>query len=134
MGHSLIDKAVEVCGSRYKVAKRIRVSEATLSTVYRGKAPLSPEVAAKLADVAGMDAMRAAAVAIIEREPDPLEREVLRGVFFPAHAVVMLLFSISAVLSGLFATSDAKASPSRVALETSCKDTSLYIMLTARLT
>jgi transcriptional regulator with XRE-family HTH domain len=95
-GHNLIDAAVKVCGSRYQLAKRVRVSEAFLSMVYKGKRELGPGVAAKIADVAGLDAHEAAAIAIIENEKDPAEREALKRVFSRTGAVATLLFSISA--------------------------------------
>lgn len=106
-GHSLIDKAVEVCGSRYRLSQLTGVSQGDLSNAYSGKRCLGPVAAAKVASVAGIDAQRAAVVAMIENEKDPAEREVLKGVFFPAGAKAMLLSSIAAGLLATSPTSDA---------------------------
>ncbi|RYF13924.1 MAG: hypothetical protein EOO77_14885 [Oxalobacteraceae bacterium] len=118
-GHTLIDAAVKVCGSRYKVAKVTGLSQTSLSHYYSGKAPLSPIAAAKIAAAAGLDARDAMAVAAIENEKDPIERKALERVFFRTGAAATLLFFIAA---GLLGPSPAWADqPSRIR--------ALYIML-----
>lgn len=94
-GHSLIDAAVKVCGSRYKVAQRLDISQATLSLIYSGKRDLPPKMAGKLADLAGLNPQEAAVVALIEGEKDPREREALKRVFFRAGAAAMLALCIA---------------------------------------
>lgn len=125
--HSLLDKAIQVCGSRYALSKRIGVPESNLTRYASGERQITPRVAAKLADVVGMDAQRAACVAIIENEKDPAEREALTRVFFQAREVAMSVFFTIAGLHATSPTLDAMASP--------CPDhpttcDRLYIMLT----
>lgn len=95
-GHSLIDAAVKKCGSRYALSKRTGIPESTLSFIYSGKRGMSPVVAAKLAAEAGLDAREAAAVAMIESEKDPKEREALKRVFFRSGAAALLAICIGA--------------------------------------
>lgn len=127
--HSLIDAAVKVCGSRYALSKRIGVPESNLTRYASGERALTPRVAAKLADVVGIDAQRAACVAIIENEKDPNEREELKRVFFRGVGAVMSAFFTAVVLNATSPTTAEAASPSRV-LPTTCD--SLYIMSTLR--
>lgn len=67
LASTLIDKAIEMCGSAAELARMIDVYPADISRLRAGKRPLSPEIAAEIADVAGMDARQAAIDAIIER-------------------------------------------------------------------
>ncbi len=119
MAHTLIDKALEKCGTRYKLAGLTHLSEAYLSNVYSGKRELSPLAAAKIASIAGLDAKEAMAVTAIENEKDPDEREALKRVFFRSGAVAMLVFSIIGL----------PLAPSPAMAETASECAALYIML-----
>lgn len=87
---TLIDSAAKVCGSRYKLSKRIDVAQSHLSEMASGKRGIPPRVAAKLADVAGLDPRDALVIATIEREKDPAERAALTAIFFRTGAAAML--------------------------------------------
>lgn len=96
MGHSLIDAALKVCKTRYRLAKLVGTNEGNLSNIYLGRRGMPPALAAKIAAVAGVDAKDAAAIAMLESVKDPAEREALERAFYPRGAVAMLLFSIVA--------------------------------------
>lgn len=81
LGQTLIDKAADLCGSRYKLAKRLGVSQSTLSVMASGKKPLSPGLAGRIADVAGLDAKEAALTALIAQEKDEAAKLELCRVF-----------------------------------------------------
>ena len=132
-GHSLLDAAVKACGSRYKVAKATGISQTTLSLIASGKQGMGPTTAAKLAAVAGLDATKAAAVAIIEAEKDPVERQVLERVFFQGAARAMLVFSIAGGWLTLSPTTADAVSSYQAHPVTSCEVSDrLYIMSTVR--
>lgn len=63
----LIDKAIEMCGSAAELARRMEIDRAEITRLRKGTRPASPELAAEIADIAGMDARQAAIDAIIER-------------------------------------------------------------------
>ncbi len=67
---TLIDKAAETCGSRYKLAQRLHESEGNLSQMARGRRPVSPRLAARLAAMVGESPRDAALSALIEGEKD----------------------------------------------------------------
>lgn len=69
-GLTLIDRAASVCGSRYKLALRLQESESFLSRVARGKSPMPPGLAARMAVIAGVDARAAALEALVSQEKD----------------------------------------------------------------
>lgn len=127
-GHSLLDAAIKVCGSRYKVAKRTGISQTTLSLIASGKQGMGPITAAKLADAAGLNPQAAAAVAMIEGEKDPAEREALKRVFFRATTQAMLVFSIIAESIGLSPTSADVALSYPAHLETSAEPVTVCIL------
>lgn len=109
MGHSLIDKAVETCGSGAELARRIGVSKVTVHLMQSGKAPLSPEVAALCAEVIGADPYREAAKAMVEGCKDPKKAERLTRAFHLPRltgGVAMLLIS---VISAVLCPNDASA-------------------------
>ena len=93
---SLIDKASQTCGSDKALAERMGIYPADISHLRAGKRPLSPELAAELADIAGEDAREAAIAAIIMRNENtrkgPVLREIL-GKALAAGVAVMLVFS-----------------------------------------
>lgn len=81
VAQSLIDKAIEMCGTAAEVARRLEIDRAEITRLRKGTRPLSPELAAEIADIAGEDARQAAIDAIIERNEKnrkgPLLREIL---------------------------------------------------------
>ena len=81
VAQTLIDKAVEMCGTAAEVARRLDIDRAEITRLRKGTRPLSPELAAEIADIAGEDARQAAIDAIIERNEKnrkgPLLREIL---------------------------------------------------------
>lgn len=95
----LIDKAIEICGSAAELARRLQVDRAEVTKLRQGKRPLSPEMAAEIADIAGEDARQAVIDAVIERNAEtrkgPVLREIL-GKGIAAGVAAMLVFSYSA--------------------------------------
>jgi transcriptional regulator with XRE-family HTH domain len=82
---TLIDKAAEMCGSRYKLAKILHEDQGYLSKVANGKRPIGPSLAARLAEQAGVDARTAALASLIALETDPAKRSALaRALDMPA--------------------------------------------------
>lgn len=95
---TLIDSAVKKCSSDADLARRLGVSKGLLSMVRSGKAPMSPEMAALLADIAGEDARQAVVDAVIERAEGSPRGLVLREILGKARATgaaAMLAFSYS---------------------------------------
>lgn len=95
---TLIDKAIESCGSAAELARRMGIDRAEITKLRQGKRPLSPELAAELADIAGDDAREAAIHAIIERNADGRKGHLLREILGKAVAVGvggLLVFSYS---------------------------------------
>lgn len=95
---TLIDKASKVCGSDKALAERMGIYAADISHLRAGKRPLSPELAAELADIAGEDAREAAIAAIIMRNENNRKGAVLReilGKALAAGVAGMLVFSYS---------------------------------------
>lgn len=94
----LIDKASKMCGSDKALAERMGIYPADVSHLRAGKRPLSPELAAELADIAGEDAREAAIHAIIERNAAGRKGHLLREILGKAVAAgvaAMLVFSYS---------------------------------------
>ena len=81
MGHSLIDRAIEVCGSGAELARKLNVSRVTVHQMQTGKAKLSPEMAALCAEIVGDDPYRAAAIAMVENCRDKEKAERLTRAF-----------------------------------------------------
>jgi len=67
-GYSLIEKASQACGSRYKLAKALQEDLSFLGKVASGKNPMPPSLAARMAAIAGVDAKRAAMEAVVSQE------------------------------------------------------------------
>lgn len=98
LGQTLIDRAAEVCGSDAALARRMGIYPADVSNLRAGKRPLSPELAAELADIAGQDARQAVIDAVIERNMHSRKGEALRSILGKGLAVGvvgMLAFSYS---------------------------------------
>ena len=87
LAQTLIDKAIEACGSASELARRIEAYPTDISKLRTGKRPLSPEIAAELADVAGMDARQAAIDAIIERNAANRKGALLADILGKGQAV-----------------------------------------------
>lgn len=83
---TLIDKAVETCGSAAELARRMGIDRAEITRLRQGKRPLSPELAAEIADLAGEDARQAVIDAIIERNSDSRKGALLREILGKAQA------------------------------------------------
>lgn len=83
---SLIDKAVNSCGSAAELARKMGIDRAEVTKLRQGKRPLSPELAAELADIAGDDAREAAIHAIIDRNADGRKGHLLREILGKARA------------------------------------------------
>lgn len=87
LAQTLIDKAIEACGSASELARRIEAYPTDISKLRAGKRPLSPEIAAELAEVAGMDARQAAIDAIIERNAANRKGVLLADILGKGQAV-----------------------------------------------
>lgn len=85
-GKTLIDKAVETCGSAAELARRMGIDRAEITKLKQGTRPLSPELAAEIADIAGEDARQAVIDAIIERNADGRKGALLREILGKAQA------------------------------------------------
>lgn len=94
----LIDKASKACGSDRALAAKMGIYPADVTHLRQGKRPLSPELAAEFADIAGEDARQAAIDAIIERNAanrkGVLLKEIL-GKGIAAGVAAMLVISYS---------------------------------------
>lgn len=93
---TLIDKGSKLCGGDNALARKLGVSSALINMIKHGERTMTPQIAARLADLVGEDAMTAIAQATVEGERDPQMREVLKGILGKALAggvAVMSLFS-----------------------------------------
>ncbi len=91
-GISLLDKAAEICGSYYKLSKRLNVPESNLSAVRHGKRRLPLDWAYELAEITGDDKDEVFKLVTMERTKNPEKRSRL-GKVVAAGVVAMLLFS-----------------------------------------
>ena len=91
---TLIDKASKICGSDKALAERMGIYAADISHLRAGKRPLSPELAAELADIAGEDAREAAIAAIIMRNENNRKGAVLREILGKALAAGVVGMSV----------------------------------------
>ena len=87
LGQTLIDKASKNCGSDAALARKMGIYPADVSNLRAGKRPLSPELAAEIADIAGEDARQAVIDAVIERNLNTKKGGVLREILGKALAV-----------------------------------------------
>lgn len=83
---TLIDKAIETCGSAAELARRMGIDRAEITRLRKGQRPLSPELTAEIADLAGEDARQAVIDAIIERNADSRKGALLREILGKARA------------------------------------------------
>ena len=77
---TLIDKAINMCGSVNELAKRLEVQPNVIS-MHRNGRPLSPETASELANVTGDDACEAAIIAMVYRAKGTRREEILLSIF-----------------------------------------------------
>lgn len=83
----LIDKAIDMCGSAAELARRMEIDRAEITKLRKGTRPASPEIAAEIADIAGMDARQAAIDAIIERNAANRKGALLADILGKGQAV-----------------------------------------------
>ena len=96
MLHTLIDKAAESCGGLNALASALDVSRQLLWQMRKGQRSITPQTAARLADMLHEDAQLAVNQAVIESEADPVVRSKLREILgkgIAAGVVAMLLTS-----------------------------------------
>lgn len=96
---SLIDEAIEICGSVTHLAQRIGVNRAQVACWRNGSEPISPESVALLCDVlelSGEETRRLAAEAIVANPKNAKRREALRRAFFVSGALGAVAFSLLA--------------------------------------
>jgi len=82
---TLIDEAIEICGSQAALAKRLGMQQQDIHKLATGKRPFSPEVIGLLCDVVGVEpteSQRMALAAVIENPKNASKAEVLRRAFF----------------------------------------------------
>ncbi len=75
-----------MCGSDAALARRMGIYPADVSRLRAGKRPLSPELAAEIAEIAGEDARQAVIDAIIERNADNRKGALLREILGKGQA------------------------------------------------
>lgn len=75
-----------MCGSDAALARRMGIYPADVSRLRAGKRPLSPELAAEIAEIAGEDARQAVIDAIIERNADSRKGALLREILGKGQA------------------------------------------------
>lgn len=92
---TLIDKAIENCGSAAELARRMGIDRAEITKLRQGKRPMSPELAAEIADIAGDDARQAVIDAIIERNRDSRKGHLLKEILGKALAAGVAAMSLS---------------------------------------
>lgn len=95
---SLIDSASEICGGDSALAKRMGVAQSVISDLRHDRRTITPETAAELADIAGVDALQAMADAVIARNKGTRREGVLReilGKALVAGVAGVLVFSYS---------------------------------------
>ncbi|MEH0165555.1 hypothetical protein [Roseateles microcysteis] len=113
---TLIAAAEEKFGSRRKLADAISENHSFLGRIARGEKQLSPNIAAKLAEVAGLDPREAALAAIVSQEKDPAERERMARLFgMPAKVAACVVAALIA-----FPSNEAAANPNSYVTDRVC--------------
>lgn len=101
---TLIDKASEVCGSDSALALRMGVAQSVISDMRHRGRTITPETAAELADIAGLDARQAAIAAIIVRARGTRREGAMQkilGKALAAGVAAMLVFSYETASNSL---------------------------------
>lgn len=78
---NLLERATDLYGSRYRLAKVLHEDQGYLSRVANGIRPIGPSLAARLAEHVGIDARDAALAALIAHEVNPVKRVELARIF-----------------------------------------------------
>lgn len=96
---TLIDEAINLCGSAAELARRIDVDRAEVTKWSNGDATITAETVALLCDVlelSGEETRRLAAEAIVANPKNAKRREALRRAFFVSGALGAVAFSLLA--------------------------------------
>lgn len=80
-GQALLDKAVNLCGSRRELRQRTDFSESYLSMVATGERRIAPLAAARIAAAVGLDAREAMTTAAIDGAKTQRDRAALEQTF-----------------------------------------------------
>jgi len=91
-GIALIDKAGKVCGSFYRLSKETGFPEANISKIRKGEREWPLEWVPVLAEIAGVEAREALALAMAERLPEGSRARAILGGVRAAGVAVLLLF------------------------------------------
>lgn len=75
---TLIDKASKVCGSDTELARRLGIHKTLISHMRSGNRNVTPETAAKLAEILGGDTRLAAVNAVIASSKNRRVRKMLQ--------------------------------------------------------
>lgn len=101
---TLIDKASEICGSDAALAIKMGIGQSCISDMRHRGRTITPETAAELADIAGLDARQAAILAIIVRAKGTRREGAMREILgkgLAAGVAAMSLFSYGTVSNSL---------------------------------
>lgn len=99
---TLIDKAAEKCGTRYKLAQALSVGISTVYDWERGTKPCSPGDRVRLAGFAGEDAVQELVRATLETARGDVRREQLHKLLEKSsRAIGVVLGCVSLVLASL---------------------------------
>lgn len=77
---TLIDRASQICKSDAALARRMGVSQTVISDMRHRGRTITPETAAELADIAGIDPREAMVEAVLERNKGTRREGVLREI------------------------------------------------------
>jgi len=90
-GKALIDKAGKMCGSFYKLSKATGFPQSHISEIRSGKRLVPLEWVPVLADIAGVDAREALALALAERLPEGSKARAILGEVRAVGVAALLL-------------------------------------------
>lgn len=93
---TLIDKASKTCGSDAQLARKMGISQSTISDMRHRGRTVTPETAAELAAIAGEDAREAAIEAIVQRAKGTRRESVLRGILGKGMVTVAVIGVVTA--------------------------------------
>lgn len=87
---TLIDKAVEVCGSQAALAAKLGIHPTQISNMKKGGRPIAPELAILIADIGKQNVADAALAAIIENGANTPRGELVQKILGQAILAQML--------------------------------------------
>lgn len=131
---TLIDNAVKMCNSESELARRLGVFPQDIHQLKTGKRVLSPELAALIADVAGMDPRQAALDAVIERDlrkPDGGRVAEILGKALVAGAVATWLLGYAGYSIGAIETAASKLTVMHIVLSSLAMGAALRVLASA---